>query len=403
MNYMVMECHPSYAVLLDEEGRFLKAANLHYKTGQIVHDPVLMKEEPAKQRNLMRWARSGMAAAAACFLLLIGFNYYQNNVVSYSSIYLTINPEIQMDLNRKGSVTRLEGINEDGKTLLEGYDGKGKDKITVTDELIDRAIEMGFLSEGGQISFSIDAPDDALIQKYGEELQTEVLKYLENQFTITVEITNYQTGETESTQSTQPAPETATPETVAPAADDTGFLSEGGQISFSIDAPDDALIQKYGEELQTEVLKYLENQFTITVEITNYQTGETESTQSTQPAPETAAPAADDTDYGPNNDGVTDYNDTDYGPNNDGVTNYDDTDYGPNNDGVTDYDDTDYGPNNDGVTDYTAPAESVPEAPASDSSNYGDSNYDDGGSSYSDSDDDDSDDNDGDDDDDDDD
>ena len=308
MNYMVMECHPSYAVLLDEEGRFLKAANLHYKTGQIVHDPVLMKEEPAKQRNLMRWARSGMAAAAACFLLLIGFNYYQNNVVSYSSIYLTINPEIQMDLNRKGSVTRLEGINEDGKTLLEGYDGKGKDKITVTDELIDRAIEMGFLSEGGQISFSIDAPDDALIQKYGEELQTEVLKYLENQFTITVEITNYQTGETESTQSTQPAPETA-------------------------------------------------------------------------------APAADDTDYGPNNDGLTDYNDTDYGPNNDGVTNYDDTDYGPNN---------------DGVTDYTAPAESVPEAPASDSSNYGDSNYDDGGSSYSDSDDDDSDDNDGDDDDDDD-
>ena len=62
--------------------------------------------------------------------------------------------------------------------------------------------------------------------------------------------------------------------------------------------------------------------------------------------------AYDDTDYGPNNDGVTDYNDTDYGPNNDGVTDYDDTDYGPNNDGVTDYNDTDYGPYNDGVTDY---------------------------------------------------
>ena len=68
-----------------------------------------------------------------------------------------------------------------------------------------------------------------------------------------------------------------------------------------------------------------------------------------------------DTDYGPNNDGVTDYNDTDYGPNNDGVTDYDDTDYGPNNDGVTDYDDTDYGPNNDGVTDYApTPAPATP-------------------------------------------
>ncbi|MFR6278701.1 MAG: hypothetical protein ACLULM_07550, partial [Acutalibacter sp.] len=44
--------------------------------------------------------------------------------------------------------------------------------------------------------------------------------------------------------------------------------------------------------------------------------------------------------------GASVYNDTDYGPNNDGVTDYNDTDYGPNNDGVTDYDDTDYGPNN---------------------------------------------------------
>ena len=68
-----------------------------------------------------------------------------------------------------------------------------------------------------------------------------------------------------------------------------------------------------------------------------------------------------DTDYGPNNDGVTDYNDTDYGPNNDGVTDYNDTDYGPNKDGVTDYDDTDYGPNNDGVTDYApTPAPATP-------------------------------------------
>lgn len=101
-----------------------------------------------------------------------------------------------------------------------------------------------------------------------------------------------------------------------------------------------------------------------------------------------------DTDYGPNNDGVTDYNDTDYGPNNDGVTDYDDTDYGPNNDGVTDYAptpapatptpapvqptlppvvDTDYGYGSDGVTDYTPPTQ--PQVPAGDSGYDGGSNY----------------------------
>ena len=66
--------------------------------------------------------------------------------------------------------------------------------------------------------------------------------------------------------------------------------------------------------------------------------------------------------------GSIDYNDTDYGPNNDGVTDYNDTDYGQNNDGVTDYNDTDYGQNNDGVTDYN-------------DTNYGDTNYDDDGDS----------------------
>ena len=96
--------------------------------------------------------------------------------------------------------------------------------------------------------------------------------------------------------------------------------------------------------------------------------------------------------------GASDYNDTDYGPNNDGVTDYNDTDYGPNNDGVTDYAptpapatptpapvqptlppvvDTDYGYGSDGVTDYTPPTQ--PQAPAGDSGYDGGSNY--GGSS----------------------
>ena len=195
MSYLVMECHPGYAVLLDEEGRFLKAANLRYEIGQTVYDPVLMKETPERQRHTVRWISSGIAAIAACFLLFFGIGYYQNYIQPYSSIYLTINPEVQMDLNRQGTVVGLTGTNEDGKTLLEGYDGKGKDKVTVADELIDRAIEMGFLSEGGRVSFSIDSPDEALFQEYGTELRTKVTEHLDGRITITIEITNHQDGQ----------------------------------------------------------------------------------------------------------------------------------------------------------------------------------------------------------------
>ena len=117
-----------------------------------------------------------------------------------------------------------------GRAYLEGYEGRGKDKTKVTDELIDRAIEMGFLSEGGQISFSIDSPDEALFQKYGEELKEEVNRHLKDRFSITIEIIDPHTGESETTavenpvqEESQPEPQTETgapttsqPETAAP-------------------------------------------------------------------------------------------------------------------------------------------------------------------------------------------
>ena len=213
MKYMVMECHTGYAVLLDEEGRFWKAADLHYEVGQTVENPLLMKQpQPSGRRRITRLVSSTVAAVAACLFLFFGFGYYQNYLRIYSSIYLSINPEVQMDLNRYGNVVRLTGTNEDGAKLLEGYSGRGKDKLTVADELIDRAIEMGFLSEGGQVSFFIDSPEDALFQEYGTELRTEINEHLDGRITITIEIVNYQnTPETESSVSETAAPPSAAP------------------------------------------------------------------------------------------------------------------------------------------------------------------------------------------------
>ena len=41
--YLVMEIHSAYAVLLDNEGRFVKAANMGYESGDVVRNPVLLK------------------------------------------------------------------------------------------------------------------------------------------------------------------------------------------------------------------------------------------------------------------------------------------------------------------------------------------------------------------------
>lgn len=284
MSYLVMECHPGYAILLDENGRFLRAANFCYEVGQTVYDPVLMKETQEKQNHAIQWIRGGIAAVAACLLLFLGFGYYQNYLQPYSSIYLTINPEVQMDLNRQGTVVALAGTNEDGEELIEGYNGKGKDKVTVADELIDRAINMGFLSEGGQVSFSIDTPEEVLFQEYGAELRTSVTEYLDGRIAVTIEIMNY---------ADRQSPEPSASST--PAAKPTGSPEPVKSVTaLPADSSD------YGD--------------------TDYGSGNSgKRDDASRPAKSSASA---DTDYGAGSDDTTDYNDTDDGPENDGDTGY---------------------------------------------------------------------------------
>ena len=77
MKYLVMETHPAYAVVLDEEGRFLKAANLRYQVGDTVQDIVELRQP--RSRAPAAWKPlSGLAGLAAC-LCLVFFGWYQPN------------------------------------------------------------------------------------------------------------------------------------------------------------------------------------------------------------------------------------------------------------------------------------------------------------------------------------
>ncbi len=120
MNYLVMEMHPAYAVVLDEEGRFLKAANLHYQVGDTVQDIVELRQAAGKSPALWK-PLSGVAGLAAC-LCLVFFGYYQPNFTPYGALRIQINPDVELTLSRTDRVLELEGLNEDGQVLIEGYD-----------------------------------------------------------------------------------------------------------------------------------------------------------------------------------------------------------------------------------------------------------------------------------------
>ena len=129
MKYMVMECHPGYAVVLDEDGRFLKAANMRYEVGQVVTNIVEMQapqqQATAQRKKAGKWIYS-LAAMAACLVLVVT-SVFQMNQTPYGSVYMSINPEVRIDVNRKDVVVGLEGMNNDGEQLIEDYSYRKKE------------------------------------------------------------------------------------------------------------------------------------------------------------------------------------------------------------------------------------------------------------------------------------
>ena len=192
MKYLVMECHLSYAVVLDEEGRFLRVANRHYKVGQMVTNIIEMQipqeQTDAGRKKRKNWICS-LAAVAAC-LILVTVSMLRMGQTIYASVYMAINPEVRIDVNRNDVVIGLEGINGDGRDLIEDYLYQKKDLNVVMSELVDRAIGMGYLHEGGQISLTLDSGDGDWISAHGSSLEASLNEHLTEKMNVTIEITN---------------------------------------------------------------------------------------------------------------------------------------------------------------------------------------------------------------------
>ncbi|MGI5954009.1 anti-sigma-I factor RsgI family protein [Dysosmobacter sp.] len=270
MNYLVMEVHPAYAVVLDEEGRFLKAANLRYQVGDTVRDIVELRR-PREKRPALWKPLSGVVGLAAC-LCIVFFGYYQPNFVPYGALRIQINPDVELTLSRTDRVLELEGLNADGQVLIEGYDYGGRDREDVTEELVERAIDLGYLSGGETVSITVTSADadwqareeqaarEDLEERYGETIVIQIGPASEEPVTeVVIPVTP---PEPEPTP--EPPPEPAGPPVVP---DDTDNRPGSGGV-------------------------------------TGYQ----------------------DTDYGPDADGITDYESPNDGPYVDGDTDYEDRD-----------------------------------------------------------------------------
>ncbi len=191
MKYMVMECHPGFAVVMSEDGRFLKVANRNYQVGQSVTDIIEMQVPTSKkQRGRLHTLLYSAATVAACAMLAVTVFLYQGQV-AYASVYLDINPQVRIGVNRQDQVVELEAGDPDGIALLDGYQFSQKSRDQVVQELVARAIDMDYLNSGDSITLRVEAKDADWATQYGEEARAALNAYLAQRQDVLVDVDDW--------------------------------------------------------------------------------------------------------------------------------------------------------------------------------------------------------------------
>ena len=210
MEYLVMECGLSYAVVLDQEGRFIKVPNLGYEVGQTLDQVILPSTNIYTQFFSSQFLH--FAAAVACVFILFtsGFYLWQSPV---GIVRMQINPDVQMSVNRFHRVVHLDSLNDDGTLLIDGYRSYGKKLVLVSDELADLAMNMGYLKDGGQITLTIASAKE----KWKTRTEEALIAELDSHFHQQVQIVTILTSDFEkivpafSSDGTNPAPDPTSP------------------------------------------------------------------------------------------------------------------------------------------------------------------------------------------------
>lgn len=181
MEYLVMECGLSYAVVLDSQGRFWKVPNLGYEVGQTLDQVILRQTRTGSRPARKHFARWAAVAACLCVMVVGSWAFWQSPV---GTVRMRINPAVQMRVNRFDRVVGLDGLNEDGEDLIDGCRAYGKEIRAVSNELADRAVERGYLRDGGKITLTVESDREEWKTATEELLLVELDIHFDHRVTV---------------------------------------------------------------------------------------------------------------------------------------------------------------------------------------------------------------------------
>lgn len=126
-----------------------------------------------RQKNtgkVIKILSSVAACLAVCFL-----SYYMMNLRTDATVYLDVNPAIELQVSRNEKVLLAEAKNQDGEVVLEGMDLKNTDIDVAVNAILGSMVRHGYLNEAqDMVLLSVDCKDqekaDALRAKLSGDI-----------------------------------------------------------------------------------------------------------------------------------------------------------------------------------------------------------------------------------------
>lgn len=153
MKSIVMKNNDGRAIMFREDGIFETKNGIPDGIGAVVED----KGTHKKSGRLLR----GLVTAAAALVITLGAGTYAYAYTTpYYYVSLDVNPSVQMEANIFGKVIDLQGVNEDGKSVVADVKYKHQNAEKVLTALVQRIGEKGYLANPGDALLIATASKD---------------------------------------------------------------------------------------------------------------------------------------------------------------------------------------------------------------------------------------------------
>lgn len=192
MKYLVMEHHLGYSIVVDETGDFIRVMNVGYDIGETITEVTPVRRQKAAILSKPLMLTFGTVAAVFIFAIVAVFS---GMFTAFAEVTLRINPEVKIEVDKRNTVQSIRAVNRDGSILIDGYNFEDKKMLPVIDELLDRAMDKGFLHEGGTIAVDLDSRNMAWLEVSSLDVRSHLEDFMSNKLEVTIQVSRLDTGE----------------------------------------------------------------------------------------------------------------------------------------------------------------------------------------------------------------